>query len=249
MSDHVIQVADGFWNIRGSFKIAGFVDIGTQASLVRRPSGRFLMLDSYPLRGAVETEILELTDGGQAVEAVLNLHPFHTIHVHTTHARFPHAKLYGTDRHVARRPELPWQPERTDGPEIRALFEELVFSVPAGVDFIPSDENLHFASVLAFHPSTRTLHVDDTLMYTRLPFMGGVRFHPTLGSVLQKRPGAVAEFRQWAAELVDRCSLVDHLCTAHTRALLDSEDSIAAQVQKALDAVRSTLDAHEKKHG
>ena len=51
MSEDVIQVAENFWNIRGSFKVAGLVDIGTQASLVRRSDGKFLMLDSYTLSG------------------------------------------------------------------------------------------------------------------------------------------------------------------------------------------------------
>ncbi|MFT6377963.1 MAG: hypothetical protein ACJARS_004626, partial [bacterium] len=51
MSDPLIHVADDFWNIRGSFKIFGVVDIGTHASLVRRPNGRFVLLDAYTLSG------------------------------------------------------------------------------------------------------------------------------------------------------------------------------------------------------
>ena len=40
MSGQFIRVSEGFWNIRGSFKIAGVIDVGTQASLVRLTSGR-----------------------------------------------------------------------------------------------------------------------------------------------------------------------------------------------------------------
>ena len=76
----ILQLSDDFWNIRGSFKIAGLIDIGTQASLIRRENGKFVFLDSYTLGGAVRKEVDELTNAGEDVEAVLNLHPFHTIH-------------------------------------------------------------------------------------------------------------------------------------------------------------------------
>lgn len=252
MPDHVVPVADGFWNIRGSFKtFRGLLDIGTQASLVRRPSGRFVLLDSYTLAGAVLDEVNALTDGGRAVEAVLNLHPFHTIHVKATAARFPHATLHGTGRHHTRYPQLPWHPVKTEDPELAGLFEDFTFSVPAGVDFVPADEKLHFASVLAFHTASRTLHVDDTLMHSRIPFMSGVAFHPTLKSVLQARPGAVAEFRAWADDLIRRCADVDHLCAAHTRPLLASDGGppIAERVRGALAKVERVLAAHQAKHG
>ena len=107
MRPHIIHVADDFWNIRGSFKIGGVVDIGTQASLVRRGDGKFVFLDSYALAGDVEQEVLDLTNGGQDVEAILNVHPFHTVFARKMNERFPHAKLYGTARHVSRSPELP----------------------------------------------------------------------------------------------------------------------------------------------
>lgn len=251
MADAILPIADGFWNIRGSFRIAGLIDIGTQSSLVRRPSGRFLLLDSYTLGGEALEELLALTDGGAAVEAVLNLHPFHTIHCEAVHAQFPDAKLYGTVRHVAKFPDLPWESVHTEDPELGALFPELTFSVPRGVHFVPTDENLHFASVLAFHPSTRVLHVDDTLMYTKLPFVGGLGFHPTLAKVLEQRPGAAAEFRAWVEELVSLCEGVDTVCAAHTRPLKvePGQPTVVERVRKAWAGVESKLAAHEKRHG
>lgn len=251
MSDQLIHVAEGFWNLRGSFKVAGVLDIGTQCSLVRRPNGRFVLLDSYTLRGDVQNEVMKLTDGGEAIEAVLNLHPFHTLHVAATHAMFPNAKHYGTVRHRTQCPDVPWQPEKTEDPELHALFSEFVFSVPRGVDFVPSDPKLHFASVLALHPASRTLHVDDTLMHTRIPFMSGVTFHPTLKATLQHRKSAVQDFRTWAGELIGLCEGVDNLCAAHTRPLLkaDGGASIAERVKKALVAVESVLETHERRHG
>jgi hypothetical protein len=41
----LIKVADSLMNIRGNFKV-GPLDVGTQASLVKRKSGKWLMLDA-----------------------------------------------------------------------------------------------------------------------------------------------------------------------------------------------------------
>ena len=71
MADRLVQIADGFWNVRGSFKVAGLLDVGTQMSLVRRQSGDFILLDSYTLRGEVQQQLLALTEQGRAIHAVL----------------------------------------------------------------------------------------------------------------------------------------------------------------------------------
>jgi len=253
VADSLIDVGNGFYNVRGSFRILGVVDIGTQMSLVRKADGRFLVLDGYTIDGDLARKVMDLTDGGEAVDAVLHLHPFHTLHVKATHERFPAAKHYGTARHKRKAPEIPWEEPETDSEELHALFaEDLTFSVPRGVDLIPENENLHFASVLAVHPASRTLHVDDTLMFNKLPIVGGVGFHPTLKQVLQPRPGAVAEFRAWTDELVALCEDVDNLCAAHTRPLLNvSQDGppLAARVRDAIGKIDKTLAGHEKKYG
>ncbi|MFK7931813.1 MAG: hypothetical protein AB8H79_26790 [Myxococcota bacterium] len=253
MADSLIDVGNGFYNIRGSFRIMGVVDIGTHMSLVRKADGRFVVLDGYTIDGAVAEQVMDLTQGGEAVDAVLHLHPFHTIHVKATYERFPKAKHYGTVRHKRKAPGLPWEDETTDSEAMHGLFvDDLSFSVPKGVDFIPDDENLHFASVLAVHRASKTLHVDDTLMFSKLPLVGGVSFHPTLKRVLQQRPGAVAEFREWAQELIALCEGVEHLCAAHTRPLLNVGSDgapLAERVKRALKGVEGKLEAHEKAHG
>lgn len=253
MADGIIEVGEGFWNIRGSFKIAGVVDIGTQASLVRLGDGRFVLLDAYTLSPEVEKAVRDLTDGGKALHAVIHLHPFHTIHVKKVAAMFPEALQYGSARHAAKAPELTWAPERVDDPAMHALFaEDLEFTVPRGVDFISDNENVHFSSVLAFHRASSTLHVDDTVMFTRLPIIGGVGFHPTLKKALEKRAGAAADFRAWALELADACQGIENLCAAHTRPLLGvSKDgpSLPERVRAALKSAEKTLAAHEKTYG
>lgn len=260
MREHIIQVAEGFWNIRGSFKVAGLIDIGTHASLVRRSDGRFLLLDSYTLKDAVAREVDELTGGTGNVAAILNLHPFHTIHVPAIHERYPNAKHYGTARHLSRHPELAWQPECTEDAALHDLFaNDLEFSVPDGVDFISSNEHIHFSSVLAMHRLTRTIHVDDTIMYTKLPrvlsLLGlseSTSFHPTLARVLEKREGAAQDFRQWATALAERWSDAENLCAAHTSTLLGKEnrgDSIRDRILGCLDKVEAKLVAHERVYG
>ncbi len=260
MREHIIEVADGFWNIRGSFKVAGLIDIGTHASLVRRSDGRFLLLDSYTLKDGVAREVDELTGGKENVVAVLNLHPFHTIHVRAIHERYPDAKHYGTARHLSRHPELTWQPERTEDAALHDLFaDDFEFSVPDGVDFISANEHVHFSSVLVMHRLTKTIHVDDTIMYIRLPqvlnLLGlteSTSFHPTLAKVLQKREGAARDFRQWARALADRWADAENLCAAHTSTLLgtkNSGDTIRDRILGCLDKVESKLAAHERAHG
>ena len=260
MSAKILQIGDNFWNIRGSFKIAGLIDIGTQASLVKRGNGKYVFLDSYTLKGTSKQEIDELTNGGEDVEAVLNLHPFHTIHVSWMFENYPHAKHYGTARHLIKSPGLDWQKLCTEDPALHKMFiEDFDFSIPRGVDFISDDENVHFSSVLALHRASQTMHVDDTLMYIRLPFLmrlfgltDATSFHPTLSKVLEKRPGAAADFNQWAEEQADKWQNVENLCAAHTTALLANDNhgpSIHDRIIKALDIVQNALSTHEQKYG
>lgn len=259
MSSKIIQIADNFWNIRGSFKIAGFIDIGTQASLVKLASGKFVFLDSYTLSGSVLREVDQLTNNGKDVVAVLNLHPFHTIHVGWMFEHYPKARHYGTARHLSRFPELKWQATCTEDPATQAKFAaDFEFSVPRGVDFISDDENVHFSSVLVFHPASQTIHVDDTLMYIRLPllmrFFGlpdPVSFHPTLAKVLEKRAGAAHDFREWFLDLAKKWQKTENLCAAHTATLItrNKDLSIHARMLKALDKVEATLKTHERKYG
>jgi len=256
---NVIEVADGFWNIRGSFMIAGIYDLGTHASLVRRASGKYLLLDACAFSDETQRWLRELTRDGEDLEAILHLHPFHTLHVRAIHEAFPNAKLHGTARHQDKLGDLPWQPLRTDDARLHAVFgADLGFSVPRGVDFIPQNEKFHFASVLAFHHASKTLHVDDTLLYLRVPcpfrlFKPDLtRLHPTLASVLERRPGAAADFRAWGRELVEAARNVQNLCAAHSAVLLARKNngpSIGARVEAAVRNVSGKLAAHEHKYG
>ena len=65
----LIQIAEDFWNIRGSFRIGGLLDIGTQASLLRCADGRFVFLDSLSLAPDIMQQVEALTGGGKALTA------------------------------------------------------------------------------------------------------------------------------------------------------------------------------------
>ena len=256
----IIKLSDDFWNIRGTFRIGGILDVGTHASLVRMANGKFVFLDSYAFSGEVARELNRITSNGSEVEAVINLHPFHTVHVEAMHRQFPGAKLYGTARHLTKFPELPWQALRTEDEALHARFaDDFEFSVPQGVDFISADENVHFSSVLAYHKASGTIHVDDTYMYSRLPAvlnlvgLGDVtRFHPTLGKALEPRAGAARDFRRWAETSIASWGDARNLCTAHLATLSaerNSGPSIQDRLRDALAHVEHILKRHERKHG
>lgn len=260
MTDPVIKVADNFWNIRGSYKVAGLLDVGTQASMVRLKSGRFALLDTYSFSKEVAGQVGELTDRGRDIEAIINLHPFHTMHVQNAHKRYPDAVLYGTARHHARFPRLPWAEHKTEDAALHAKFaDDFEFSVPRGVDFISDDESVHFSSVLAYHPGSKTIHVDDTFNYLGLPgalrMLGlgdSVSFHPTLARALEKRAGAASDFKDWASGLIKQWRKAKNLCAAHTAALLDRDNAgapIHDRLLKALEKTAPTLATHERKYG
>lgn len=262
----MIEIGNGFWNIRGSFKLGGLVEIGTQASLVRLSDGNFVFLDACALTAELITAIEQLTEGGKRVKAILNVHPFHTVYVKKMHECFPDATLYGTSRHLDVLPTLPWQSVCTESVELHEMFaNDLEFSVPAGVDFVSANENVHFSSVLVFHRGSQTIHVDDTLMFSELPSLLGklgikdiLSFHPALLMALQKRAGAADEFEHWATQLAEQWQSAENLCAAHTAPLLAAvtklssvtkESSIAERILKALGNVKWLLAGHRLRYG
>lgn len=259
MGEQILKVSKDFWNIRGVFKIGGVLNIGTHASLVRRANGKYVLLDAYTLQDDIKQQVDAVTNNGADIEAIINLHPFHTVHVQRSHQQYPNAKLYGTARHIKKFPDLPWQPELTESAECAALFaDDFEFSIPAGVDFISNNENLHFSSVLAYHRASKTIHSDDTLMFMQLPGVLGkmkkpeVTFHMTLGMTLEKRAGAVNDFRDWAAGLAEQWSDAENLCAAHSATLLkrkNDSNSVSERILGALQKVDKTLNKHQAKFG
>ena len=130
--------------------------------------------------------------------------------------------------------------------------------MPKGVDFISSNEKVHFSSVLVFHRASQTIHVDDTLMFSELPDLLskiGIKnilsFHPTLLMALQNRASAADEFEGWVKTLSERWGSAENLCAAHTGSLLKQDvcaTPIAQRILKALGNVKWMLAAHRLRY-
>ncbi|WP_295042545.1 hypothetical protein [uncultured Paracoccus sp.] len=252
MADRVIDLGNGFWNIRGTLRIGGIVNVGTHSSLVRLASGGFVFLDSYGFGDHVARQVMALTDKGREVRAILNLHPFHTLHCETMHRMFPQALLFGSDRHHRKWPALPWQPEAVESPHVAAQFPDLRFSLPDGIDYICQNDRVHAGSLLAYHPASGSLHVDDTLnvlpipgLLRRLLRMPRLAFHPTLGLALQDRPGAARDFRAWALRIADEWRDARTVCAAHSAALSIRPGSFPTHIRHALDRAEPALKRSE----
>lgn len=250
------QLHENFWNIRGSFKIAKIFDIGTQTSLVRKRDGSFILIDSYGIAGSDREKVLGLTDNGAAIDTIINVHPFHTLHCAAAHDLAPHARLFGTRRHHEKAPELPWEQAVIEDAETQAQFNDLEFSIPAGLDLVTNDKRVHAASVLVRHRQSGIVHVDDTLMVLAAPGALGrifpqsrLHFHPMLGKALQHRPGAADAFIAWAQELAERWYGAPYVCAAHSAVRHLPTDGWRTEVTAALAGIWSTLQQHRTRYG
>jgi hypothetical protein len=70
MTDKILKISDTFWNIRGEFRVFGLLNIGTQASLVKRHNGKYVLLDAYTLQGNIKQQVDSLTNNGVNIEAI-----------------------------------------------------------------------------------------------------------------------------------------------------------------------------------
>lgn len=247
MTRGLVNLGHGFWNVRCTMKIGGILNIGTHVSIVRKKSGRFLILDSYTLNGEIKDQVMGLTDDGRLVDAVLNLHPFHTLHCDAMARDFPWAKFYGSERHRRVCPGVPWEGEAVESPEVAGQFEEdLLFSLPQGIDYISADENVHAGSLLAYHPESGALHVDDTFNVLPVPPVLRRRIpklllHPTLKKALKTHDGALDEFCSWLEALGRDWAGVRALCAAHNGVQRFREGEFTRASQKASQRINEKL--------
>lgn len=251
------QLAENFWNLRGRHKVAGVLDVGTQMSLARRRNGRFLLLDSYNPQGDDREQLLTLTNGGKDIDAIINVHPFHTLHCRALSEILPSARLIGTQRHRHQLPELDWQQGNIENSSAQQEFlEDLEFAMPAGVDLVTSDDNVHAGSVLVRDRASSIVHVDDTLNVLAAPAPlrrllpeSRLRFHPLLGKALQQRPGAADNLEAWARDLARHWQTTRTVCAAHSAVRQLPEGGWSGEVLHALDDIENTLTSHRKRWG
>jgi len=192
-------------------------------SMIRLSSGKFLVLDTIPLTEQVKQSIDELTDNGTKIEAILGTHPFHTLSFPAFFKAYPNAPFYGSPRHLKKLPDIKWEGNLNDC-KVRTKWEpEVQMRIPEGSEFVAPEDGNHFSCVFVFHPSSRTLHVDDTIMYSINPGflmrLGGFKhgdmcFHPSLKKSFYPTAEAPYQFRDFLRSVLTEWDF-DNLCTAH----------------------------------
>jgi len=214
-SGPAIPIGPGFWNVRSSFIIDGF-DIGTHMSLIQLQSGKFLIVDTVQLDQALLDNINNLTKNGTLIEAVIATHPFHTTYFPTFYAQFPKPPYYGTPRHLRIEPQIPWAGSMWDCVNRQRWLPEVHMRIPRGAEFVapePESSN-HFSGIHVFHPPSKAIHVDDTIMIDE-PFTGDMLFHPSLVTVgLYHIPQAPTAFKDWMTDITKDWDF-DTICAAH----------------------------------
>lgn len=250
------QLAEDFWNFRGHHRIAGVLDVGTQMSLIRRANGRYLLIDSYALDEDDRASLLAQTGNGDLVEAIINVHPFHTLHCYSMHQLLPRARMIGTRRHHQHAPTVRWDSAVIEDPATQQQFrEDLDFSIPDGLDLVTSDERVHAASVLVRHRRSGIVHVDDTLNVLAAPgWLGKVlpqsrlKFHPMLGKALRPVPEAADAFATWAQVLAAQWADAPAVCAAHSAVRNLPQGGWQREVLHALADVEPLLERHRRAH-
>ena len=258
-----------FHNLRTSFKMKG-VDIGTHMSIFVKKNGRMVVVDAITLSPEAKAEFDTLTKDGTLVDAVLAVHPFHTLAFKSFHEAYPNLKYFGTPRHI-RRNDIPWTDAlKRDDPKSLTRPEwapEIELRIPEGAEYdspFPEEKN-HFISVFVYHKTSKTMHVDDSLIYAEQPNLlmkafgysaGNLSYHPSmyfLGlnglnsftgatatnsvSLRQKDPNAPLIFSKWMDDTLNTWNDIENLATAH----------IGVKMGGAHEAIRSLHESTKPK--
>lgn len=245
MTDKMYDLGEGFWSIRGSFIKNGIIDIGLQSALIKMASGRFIFLDSYTLTGEVRQQVMALTNDGQDVEAVLNVHPFHTVHCAQMAKDFPQAIFYGSSRHHTQVPSVSWSEDLVESDAVATRYTELEFSLPKGIYYISPNENVHASSLLVYHPASKSVYIDDTFEIPPSKRPNAVQpslgLHPTTKQALTDEPMASEQYCEWATELAHTWREVQYFCGAHSGLVEFGEGEFESALLSAINAARSAL--------
>lgn len=104
-------------------------------SLIELHNGNFLVIDTVILSDQRKRELDELTSNGTKIEAVLAVHPFHTLAYSAFYKMYPNVEYYGTPRHLRKLTEIKWTGQLDDA-ENKALLSkwspEVELRIPAG---------------------------------------------------------------------------------------------------------------------
>jgi len=242
------QVTDDLYYIRGSFKIlGGLFDFGAHMMLIRRKNGNFVMVSTCEVDKRTKKQVDALTDNGLLLEAVIGTHPFHTLSFPYWHKQYPKVPFYGTSRHLRNQPEIFEGRSIFDKKNQKLFAPELEFKVcgkNAGVEIDdpkPPSRN-HIASVFVFHPSSRSLLVDDTVCYYSEPgflLRMGIKvkkdeltFHDSFKTFgITGDPKDPLKFKAFIEEVIKDWD-VEHLLCSHTDPLFGNAKERLKQLLK-----------------
>jgi len=221
----LIQVGPKYWSLRSSFNVLGCIDIGTHMAFIELSSGKFLVLDTVQINSKEKRAIDLLTDGGKRIEAVVATHPFHTMYFKPFASIYPGLSYYGTPRHLRKIGAIKWSGNLNDE-GVRSIWESdgIYIRIPDGADFVNPAVDNHFISAFVLHTASKTVFVDDTIMYLSNPGCvirsllgknGDMLFHSsTFKNGLFPTPEAPLQFLAWIRKLCVDWDF-DNMCTAH----------------------------------
>ena len=223
----IVEIGPGFYNIRANFyyDCTGIINFGTHMSIIKLDSGRFVIIDTVGIDNDLKAEIDTLTQNGQLIEAVIATHPFHTTYFPAFYKLYPQLKYIGTPRHLRIQPEIKWATDVSQDYVLRMFEPEINMRIADGSEFVNPDPDNHFNNVFVYHPKSKTLHCDDTLMYFNNPgclfgCCGGVKantiyMHLALTTVgLKPDVEAPNEFKRWIFKMMDDWDF-ENLVVAH----------------------------------
>eukprot|EP00475_Leptophrys_vorax_P010988 TRINITY_DN17548_c0_g1_i1.p1 TRINITY_DN17548_c0_g1~~TRINITY_DN17548_c0_g1_i1.p1 ORF type:complete len:311 (+),score=89.41 TRINITY_DN17548_c0_g1_i1:178-1110(+) len=253
-------IEPNFYHIRAEFRVvSGLINVGTHMSLVKLPTGKFLVIDTVPVDHELKLEIDELTNGGQDIEAVVATHPFHTLAFPAFFEMYPNARYFGTPRHLRNQKQVDWAGDITN-----ALSEwessGVFMRIPDGAEwFNPQPESSnHFNAVWVFVQDAKLVHVDDTVgLYPDPGFLlkvvgfkaNTLCFHPALkGPGLVPHPDSPAKFKAWLEKLLEEWDF-DKIACAHKDTMMSgAKDALRATLAEAQPILDSLTKQFAKSH-
>lgn len=166
-ASRMVDIGNGLYNLRSSFTfLMGTVDIGNHMSFIRLSNGKFLIIDTCDYNVTDAARIDEMTNNGALIEAVVATHPFHTVYFEPFHKKYPNVPFYGTPRHLRRITSIPWAGSVSQSDVLEKWASEgVLMRIPDGAEFDQPAEGNHFSTVFVFHAASKTIHIDDTLLY------------------------------------------------------------------------------------
>lgn len=104
-------------------------------SVIRISNGNFLVIDTVAMNDKLKTDLDELTHNGTKIEAVIAVHPFHTLAYSAFYKAYPGVKYYGTPRHLRKLTDIQWAGQLDDVENKELLSKwtpEVELRIPAG---------------------------------------------------------------------------------------------------------------------